>query len=365
MDWTKQASLRDYSMATRRAASLISMGLILNGLAVSLFLPCLAKGQLAPPTTFVVTIVLPPRIVAGRPATLAVLGVDGRLAPGMEVALGDGQRIKTDNTGRSLFAVPSSGDVLFVRASGASTVALVDAVAPPDDPHGTIVAPIVSMRDRFSICGAGLRSDADANRVRIDGEPALVLAASPECLVVLPGPKTPPGPAQISVETPNTQWTAATTLVSLQFDTPKPPWAPSRKGQLDVHVLGTEDRLDIIVENATPGVLKFTKGDRQEVRTSGGPHNSASIKIETIRSGDFSFHARLAPAPDVAASQRYIRAAASLAPKDLEHEVEKLVSELSHHPHNLEKVRRRLDEILSVTISSDFRTLLASARNAL
>lgn len=364
MDRTKQASLPECSMAARRAASLISIGLILNVLAVSL-LPFLAKGQLAPSTTWVVTIVLPPRIVAGRPATLAVLGVDGRLASGIGVDLGDGQRIKTDNTGRSLFAVPSSGDVLFARASGASTVALVDAVAPPDDQHSAVVAPIVSLRDRFSICGAGLRSDADANRVRINGEPALVLAASPECLVILPGPKTPPGPAQISVETPSTQWTAATTLVSLQFDTPKPPWEPSRKSQLDVRVLGTEDRLDIIVENATPGVLKFTKGDRQELLTSGGPHNSASVTIETIRSGDFSFHARLAPAPDVAASQRYIRAAASLAPEDLQHEVQMLASELSRHPRNLEKVRRRLDEILDITISSDFRTLLESARNAL
>jgi hypothetical protein len=364
MGGTTQALLPECSMAARRAASLISIGLIWIVLAVSL-LPYLAAGQLAPPTTGVVTIVLPPRVVAGRPATLAVLGVDGRLASDIAVDLGDGQRIKTDNTGRSLFAVPSSGDVLFARASGASTVALVDVVAPPGGHDGASVVPIVSLRDRFSICGAGLRSDADANRVRINGEPALVLAASPECLVILPGPKTAPGLAQISVETPGRQWTASTTLVSLQFDTPKPPWEPSRKNQLDVRVLGTEDRIHIIVENATPGVLKFTKGERQELLTSGGRHNSASVKIETVRSGDFSFHARLAPVPDVAASQRYIQVAASLAPENLQHEVQKLASELSRHPRNLEKVRRRLDEILAVTIPSDFRTLLESVRLAL
>ena len=364
MEGTKQASLSECSIAVRRAASLISIGLIYNVMAVSL-LPCLAEAPLAPPTTCVGTIVLPPRVVAGRPATLAVLGADGRLAKDIAVDLGDGRRIKTDNTGRAFFAVPSSGDVLFARASGASTVALVDAVAPSGDHGSAIVAPIVSLRDRFSICGAGLRSDADANHVRISGEPALVLAASPECLVILPGPKTPPGPAQISVETPGTQWRAATTFVSLQFDTPKSPWRPARKSQLDVRVLGTEDRLHIIVENATPDVLKFTKGERQELLTSGGPQNSASIKIETICSGDFSFHAHLAPIPDVAASQRYIQVAASLAPEDLQHEVEKIASELSRHPHNFEKVRHRLDEILAVTTPSDFRTLLESARIAL
>ncbi len=40
-----------------------------------------AHAQIATPATWYVTIILPQKVVAGHPATLAVLGSDGRLAP--------------------------------------------------------------------------------------------------------------------------------------------------------------------------------------------------------------------------------------------------------------------------------------------
>ncbi len=67
-----------------------------------------------------------------------------------------------------------------------------------------------------------------------------------------------------------------------------------------VRVQGSEQRLHLVVENETPGVLRFLSGDLQEVVTGGGPQNFALLKVETIRAGDFSFHARLLPAPDPA-----------------------------------------------------------------
>src|SRR5579863_6847234 len=87
-------------------------------LTASLLLPLAGLAQSTAPVKGV-TIVLPPRVVAGHPATLAVLGVDGRLAPKLAVEMGANLHVTTDRTGRALFVVPASGAALIARASGA------------------------------------------------------------------------------------------------------------------------------------------------------------------------------------------------------------------------------------------------------
>src|SRR5277367_3536546 len=178
-------------------AAIVSMSMWC-GIAVARASAPRAQDQSNSYTTWTVKIVLPPRLMAGHPATLAVLGVDGKLAPGAMVTLGDGQTLTTDRTGRAVFTVPATGDYLLARGSGASVAALIDPATGASEPKETTLPPIVSTRDRFWICSAGLRGDADANRVTINGEPALVLAASPECLVALPNPRVTPGAATIS-----------------------------------------------------------------------------------------------------------------------------------------------------------------------
>jgi hypothetical protein len=323
------------------------------------------QAQSNPLTTWTVTIVLPPRLVAGRPATLAVLGVDGRLAAGVTVELGSGQHVATDRTGRAYFTAPASGGVFLAKGPGASVAALVDPASPSGAPRAISVAPDVSVHDRFSICGAGLRGDADAYEVWINSEPALVLAASPACIVVLPGAKAAPGPATISIQAPGEKWTADTTLVSLEFESPHPPLLPDQKGRLTVRVRGSEQRLAIVVENRTPGVLQFLRGDAQELRTSGGPRNFAEVDVRTIRSGDFSFRARLLPPPDVAAARRYVEAAEPLAPNELQRDIRRFADRLARHPRDFEMVRRELARMAAQTIAGDFRTLLAAAEAAL
>src|SRR5271155_5152417 len=117
-------------------------------MATSLGIPALCGALLAPaqrlgaqtqsvsPTTSAVTIVLPPKVVAGQPATLAVLGTDGRVAPNVAVNLGGNLHVTTDKTGRAVFNVPVSGTVLFAKASGNSAVALID-----PQPHAPLVSP--------------------------------------------------------------------------------------------------------------------------------------------------------------------------------------------------------------------------------
>jgi len=310
-------------------------------------------------------IVLPARVVAGQPATLAVLGVDGRLASGVTVDLGADQHVTTDQTGRASFTVAPSARVLLARASGTSAAALVDPALAAQSQRAPSVAPVVSLREPFSICGTGLRGDADADRVRINGQPALAMAASPECLAVFPGPNSEIGAVQVSVETPGASWTASTTLVELDSEFPKPALLPNKKGQLTVRVRGSDQPLRIFVENQTPGILRFLRGDTQELLTSGGLQNLAAVEVQAIRSGDFSFDARLLPAPDADAARRYLEAAQSLAPENVQHEIGRLANQLSRHPSDFKNVRRELDQIRISTFAGDFRTLLDAALAAL
>ena len=213
-------------------------------LGLTLFCGILFSGTLASQTqpsvsnTWMVNIVLPPELMAGHPATLGVLGVDGKLAAGVKVDLGDGLSVTTDRTGRALFTVPSSGDYLLAKASGASAAALIDPATGASEPKSVSLPPVVSVRDRFWICGAGLYSEADANSVRINGEAAVVLAASPVCVVVLAEPTLRNGTSLYFSAGAGVRWDAATTLVSLQFVAPNPALQPGQKGKLAVRAYG-------------------------------------------------------------------------------------------------------------------------------
>lgn len=356
---SRMINFRNLALVAFTAAGLLA------GVAPEAATASRAQAQSNPLTTWTVSIVLPPRLVAGSPATLAVLGVDGKLASGVTVDLGSGQRVTTDRMGRAYFTAPASGGVLLAKGPGASVATLVDPAAPPGAAQALSVPPDVSVHDRFSICGTGLRGDADAYEVWINGEPALVLAASPACIIVLPGAKAAPGPAAISIKAGESRWTASTTLVSLEFESPHPALLPDKKGRLIVRARGSEQRLGIAVENRTPGVLQFLRGDTQELRTSGGPQNFAEVGVKTIRSGDFSFRARLLPVPDAVAARRYLQAAAPLAPNETQTDVRRLADRLAHHPRQFEQVRHDLSEMVAQTIAGDFRTLLAAAEAAL
>ena len=308
---------------------------------------------------------LPAKVIAGKPATLAVFGADGKLASGVVVEIAKDQKVTTDSTGRALFTTPSEGGVFIAKASGRATAALVDPDRPVGDSQTISIAPNISIKDSFSICGGGFRGEADANRVKINDERALILAASPECLIVLPGPKAAPGAATISVQTGEAHWSATTVLVSLNFESPQPALIPEKKSKLIVRADGTDQPLWIVAENQTPGILGFMRGDTQKLRTSGSANNITAIEVRAIRSGDFSFHARLVPASDPAMAERYLRAAEPIAPREQQHRLEGLAGRVTRHPRDAEKVQREVERIISTTIAGDFRTLLEAADAAL
>jgi hypothetical protein len=360
-------------IAADRACRLRSLVLLFFGFLP--LTPFLGASSVAPQstssTTWAVTIVLPPKLVADRPATLAVLGVDGRLADGVIVDLGSHSginvRVKTDKTGRAVFLAPSDTNVLIAKASGASAAALIDPPSAPNSPRTVVsLPPVVSMQDAFPICGGAFHGEVEADHVTLEGDPALVLAASPECLVILPGPRALAGPAKISIQMSHSaDWSGETTLVALHFDPPDPPLVTDKKSNLVLHVQASEQPLNILVENKTPGILRFMRGDSQKLVTSGGAQNVATVEIQAISTGDFSFHARLLTSPEPEIARRYLEAAAKIAPKDLQHQAQGLANRLAHNPRDAQKVSVEIWKILSFTIEGDFRTLLNSAHSAL
>lgn len=325
-----------------------------------------ARVEAAPFATSAVTIVLPPKLMAAHPATLAIFGLDGKLAPGISVTLSDGESVTTDRTGRAHFTTPASASFLLAQAEGATAAALIDPATGASEPRTVTLPPFISLRERFWICGPDLQGDASADSITINAHPALVLAASPECLVTIAPPRTVPGLASISVAAPGVHWAASATLVSLAFEAPRHALLPGQKGRLTVRVEGSAAKLNLIVENTSLDVLRFLRGDVQQIRTSGGANNSASIEVQAIRSGDFSFHARILSPPDPSIAARYLQAAAPFAlSRAARRKVERLAQRLARHPRNVTSERRDLTHLLDQSIPGNFRTLLAAAYAAL
>src|SRR5947209_16700424 len=87
-------------------------------LVASVFAHGASAQQPVPAASGARILLLPRRIVSGERATLAVLDVNGRLAPGVTVHFSNGDRLTTDATGRALFVAPLSHGVIFASLEG-------------------------------------------------------------------------------------------------------------------------------------------------------------------------------------------------------------------------------------------------------
>ena len=268
-----------------------------------------AAGALGAATSVARSIVLPPTLVAEAPATLAVLDATGRLVPGVDVTLSDGRVVKTDATGRARLVVPAQLAELQARIAGGPIVATSPIVKRPASTDAVIqltdFPAVIDVQDQFAISGARFEGDADENHVWLGGKQALVLAASPASLAVLPSPDTPLGTSQLRVEG-NGSPARSVDITVVEIDAINPP-GPLRIGQpatLIVRVRGTAQPLDVELGNWSPSVIKMlgqtTDGaapsdpNIRRVRTSGGEKNQAQIQIEPLAQGKFYVRARLA-----------------------------------------------------------------------
>src|SRR5215470_807528 len=172
------------------AAALASLAAIAFGL--------IAQAQQPPAASNARILLVPRRMISGERATLAVLDVNGRLTPDVTIQFSNGDKVKTNATGRALFVAPLNQGALFasiVGRPGRVATAILPAGSMENTTRVESAQQIASLSDRFEITGNGFCGDADKNTVMVGGEPAFVLASSPNALTVLPPLDAQPGEA--------------------------------------------------------------------------------------------------------------------------------------------------------------------------
>jgi hypothetical protein len=264
---------------------------------------CLAGGSFAqqpqPPAPSGARILLLPRkLVTGERSTLAVLDVNGRLTPGVNIVFSDGDKVTTDTTGRAMFVPPLTAGTLYASIDGRSGRVSATVLAPADAPSGTLVvdlAPrVASLSDRFELMGHGFCSDADANRVTIGSSPALVLASSPAYLAILPPADLNPGPALVQVSCGEHAGGSFTIVfLSLELEASSAPLAPGEHRAVVVRVKGTTTKVSLEARNLATDVADLTGGETLRVASSGATNNVAQFEMVGKKRGNFVISIRL------------------------------------------------------------------------
>jgi hypothetical protein len=221
--------------------------------------------QQAPSPKGARTLLLPRRIVSGERATLAVLDANGRLTPGVTVHFSNGDQLKTDATGRSLFVAPLDPVVIFATLPGHSarvaTAVLTAQEAGSSSMEISTVPQVALVTDRFEISGRGFCGDADSNQVTVGGLAALVLASSPVSLVVLPPGELKTGAAAVKIScNKNMTPPFLTTFVELALEADSSPLKPGEHRSLTVRVRGTSAKVALEARNLASGVAELTGG---------------------------------------------------------------------------------------------------------
>jgi hypothetical protein len=262
-----------------------------------------ANGQqpaAAPAASGARMLLLPRRIVSGERATLAVLDVNGRLTPGVTVSFSNGDRFTTDATGRAMFVAPLNPGVIFGSIAGRTGKVATAVLTPEEAASGAIeisAAPrVASLADRFEILGKGFCGDADANKVTIAGQAAMVLASSPTALVVLPPPDLQGGGAAVEVSCAKRQSPPfSLILVGLELEADSSPLKPGEHRALVVRVRGTAAKIELEARNLATEVAELTGGNPVRASSSGGTENSAKFEVVGRKNGSFLISIRLVP----------------------------------------------------------------------
>lgn len=270
-----------------------TLALVMAGTTAGMY-----SAQEAPLASGARILLLPRKMVAGERATLAVLDVSGRLTPGVGVVFSNGDKLKTDATGRGLFVTPLDPGTIYASIEGRSgrVSSMIQSMAEAGSAKQIVTATprVAALTDRFEISGKGFCGDADANKVSISGKPGLVLAASPAYLAILP-PEMDPGPAQVQVSCGQRSSEAFTVLfVSLDLEASHAPLGPGEHRSIAVRVRGSTAKINLEARNLSPEIAELQGGTMVRVASSGGAENLARFELVGKQHGNFLISIRLA-----------------------------------------------------------------------
>jgi hypothetical protein len=267
-------------------------------LSAVIFAWTVSAQQPAPPASAARMLLLPRRIVSGEHATLAVLDVNGRLTPGVGVNFSNGDRLTTDATGRALFVAPLNPGVISAVISGRPGRVYTTILSPTEAESTSLEissAPrIASLSDRFELSGRGFCGDADANRVSIGGQPALVLASSPTTLDVLPPIDLGAGAEAVEIGCAKRSATAfSIKFVALTLEADSSPLTPNERRTLMVRIRGTSLKVSLEARNLAPDIADLSGGNPARVSSTGGADNVARFELVGRQRGSFLVSIRL------------------------------------------------------------------------
>jgi hypothetical protein len=346
-----------------------------GALCVTILLaPSVGWGQEAPasaaPAVAHSTIVLPPVLVAGKPATLAVLDAGGRPAANVTVSLGGEVTLTTDATGRAALTAPDEQGVLRAAMPDGSAPTSATVIAAPAEERAGLnieLAPrMLMLRDRFTIRGSGFHGIADENQVLLAGQPAAVLAASPVALVVLPNPATALGETQLVVAAAGlSASTSPVGVISLELAADKAKGAPGEASEIRVTVRGTDRPVDFEVRVEPAGRIELAHGNPARGRTSGGEANRAVIPFKFEQPGEFALEVRRVPEPlglpDTEAARRELEEARRLAPAGWAKRVDHALKLVAEHPQDVAEARDAIEKMLAKKPEGEFGQHLEAA----
>ena len=280
------------SILSRIVRKEILVSVVLGGVST------LCPAQQVPAASGARILLLPRKLVTGERATLAVLDVNGKLTPGVNVAFSNGDKMKTDATGRALFVAPLNIGNIYGSIEGRSgrvTSTIISlAELPPNSPMVSSAPRVASLSDRVEILGHGFCGDADNNHVTIGGIPALVLAASPAYLAVLPPLEMDPGPAPVQVKCGQKSSEEFTIVfVALELEARTTTLAPGEHRSLVVRVTGSSTKINLEARNLAPEVAELKGGPTVRALSSGGKENVATFELEGRKRGSFVISIRL------------------------------------------------------------------------
>lgn len=268
------------------------------GLLLLSFASVLPAQQAPPSPAGARILILPRKLVTGERATLAVLDVNGRLTPGVTVAFSYGEKVQTDTTGRAMFVAPLNPGTIQAGIEGRSGRVTSTILTPANVPSAlevvTAAPRVASLSDRFELAGQGFCGDADANRVAIAGQPALVLASSPAFLAVLPPADLNPGPAQVQVSCgQKTAGPFTIVFVSLELEASGTPLAPGEHRSLNVRVRGSTAKITLEARNLGTDTAELVGGNVVRAQSSGSAENVVTFELVGKKRGNFIVSIRL------------------------------------------------------------------------
>jgi hypothetical protein len=254
---------------------------------------------LAPAAKNARILLVPRKMISGDRTTLAVLDVNGRLTPGVTIAFSNGDHVTTNATGRGAFVAPLTPGVLYATIQGRPGRVQTLVIAAPASASSPAVlqAPhFASLSDRFELQGHGFCGDADKNIVQVNGQAALVMAASSESITILPPEDLQPGPADVTVACNKGPANAARVIfLSLSLEADTSPMQPGQKRTLTVRITGTRDRVTLEAHNLAPEIAELAGGNTAKAITSGGGENVANFALAGKQHGNILVSIRLMP----------------------------------------------------------------------